>query len=503
MQARKVITRLKVTNFRGIKALDMAVGEGATIAQGANREGKTSVLNALRAALAAVDIGADAIRHGHDSAEILVDMDHVSVRRAITRKGTSLTVSKDGFLAPKPQSFLSELLGSSPLDPVDLMTLKPKERRAKILEALPCSVTREQLLTWCPELPADLDVSGHGLEVIERARKLVYDQRTHQNSRAKDAAEEARRARGLVGDVTAVLLGPSVAAATEALADASRLNVRIGLRIEQAAEQTKKSERAREAIARKRDAAKQLRDNADKPVETSSLLADMDRYSAKIADLRAQLASVEAAHTEVVRAHERAERSNSSRAASMRDAVAHEDSALELERSLADQTVTAPTSDEIAAVRNATIKAQAELAQAHGAEALRKQLQAALDLEAKAAQEAGRATLLDAWVKALTNDAPRAIAATDSVPGLTLEGDDVLLDGTSLDALSGAEQMRLCVQIAKRASAKGKFLVVDGLERLDVDQFQSFIKEATADSWQLVASRVTSGALEFLHLTAD
>jgi hypothetical protein len=187
----------------------------------------------------------------------------------------------------------------------------------------------------------------------------------------------------------------------------------------------------------------------------------------------------------------------------MRDAVAHEDSALELERSLADQTVTAPTSDEIAAVRNATIKAQAELAQAHGAEALRKQLQAALDLEAKAAQEAGRATLLDAWVKALTNDAPRAIAATDSVPGLTLEGDDVLLDGTSLDALSGAEQMRLCVQIAKRASAKGKFLVVDGLERLDVDQFQSFIKEATADSWQLVASRVTSGALEFLHLTAD
>lgn len=64
-----------------------------------------------------------------------------------------------------------------------------------ILAALPVSVTIEQLREWVPTIPANFDVSGHGLEVVERVREIAYNQRTKANTAAKDARGEADRAK--------------------------------------------------------------------------------------------------------------------------------------------------------------------------------------------------------------------------------------------------------------------------------------------------------------------
>jgi hypothetical protein len=124
--------------------------------------------------------------------------------------------------------------------------------------------------------------------------------------------------------------------------------------------------------------------------------------------------------------------------------------------------------------------------------------------ESKAQEAEAEAERLDKMVKALTDDAPRELLSScDGIPGLALVGDDITLDGVSLDGLCGAEQIRFAVQVAKRANAKTKILVVDGLERLDPESYDEFVREATSDGWQLLASKVDRGAMVVEAISAD
>jgi hypothetical protein len=97
-------------------------------------------------------------------------------------------------------------------------------------------------------------------------------------------------------------------------------------------------------------------------------------------------------------------------------------------------------------------------------------------------------------VKTLTHDAPAALLkASNAIPGLAIDGDTILLDGRDIEKLSGAEQMRFAVDIAKRLNASTKLLLCDGLERLDPEQCEKFLAFATADGWQLICTKVAGG----------
>src|SRR5262245_4802945 len=140
------ITRLEIHNYGGVKDLEIAVPAAGAVIKGGNARGKSSVLKAIGAALAAQGVGPEAIRKGEDGAEILVDLDAIRVRRAITAKGSSLTVTNaDGDNWRKPQTRLNEILGSCPLDALSFFLAKPEERRTQVLEALPVQVTAEDV----------------------------------------------------------------------------------------------------------------------------------------------------------------------------------------------------------------------------------------------------------------------------------------------------------------------------------------------------------------------
>jgi hypothetical protein len=55
--------------------------------------------------------------------------------------------------------------------------------------------------------------------------------------------------------------------------------------------------------------------------------------------------------------------------------------------------------------------------------------------------------------------------------------------------------MTFAVDLCKRLNAKAKILVVDGLERLDPERLEAFVKTATAGDWQLLATKVDAGEL--------
>jgi hypothetical protein len=497
------LTKLVVRNYRGIESREDVIGEHGAIASGANGKGKTSILRAIRAALAGNDIGPDAIRIGADSAEILVNVDDVSVRRAISRRGSTLTVERDGFAARKPQTFLSELLGLAPLDPLDLLLLKAKDRRARILEALPCTVTREQLASWAPDLPRSFDLDGHGLDVVERARKLYYDRRALANATSKKSGEAAHAAIDAIGGAERVselaAATPNVPAAQQAVESARRHQQRLDVRAEEARAASERTEATRQRALGLRERAATERETASNTSVTDADIeaarADLVTKEAEVDRLTGLLQEAESARRHSDKYHDDLIEQRDASARHAQQAVDLDRQASDLEASVA-AGIAVPSAEEIASASDAVTQAAVALAAAQGSAKLAREAKLAKELLETAAADAAEAARLDAAVKRLSNDAPRELFATsETIRGLSLEGDDVLLDGVSLDGLCGAEAMRFCVEVARRANAKAKFLVVDGLERLDPEQSDAFVKDATRDGWQLIATRVDRGDL--------
>jgi hypothetical protein len=193
------ISRIRIKNFRGLEFLDVEIPPAGAIFKGSNGKGKTSAINAIRAALAARDVGPDAIRIGAEKAEILIDADDLTIRRLITPKTSSVRVENAaGDQKRAPQTFLKELLGSSPLDPLDLYLAKPAEQREMVLKAMPIRCTIEDLWRWIPEhlrdrvnlmlaaksfQPMPLETS-HGLDVVDLFHGVAYELRREANAEA-------------------------------------------------------------------------------------------------------------------------------------------------------------------------------------------------------------------------------------------------------------------------------------------------------------------------------
>lgn len=486
------ITRLRILNYRGVRALDEKIGPAGAIFRGKNGGGKTSILRAIRAALAAQDIKADAITIGEERAEILIDIDDVSAQRVITQKTTDVKVSRGGMFASKPQTFLNELLGNAALDPLDLFLEKKDRRRAIVLEALPVRVTREQLRVFAP-VGDDVDVSGHGLEVLERLRKHYYDLRTSANKTSDEAKREHSRLTALV--LPTIDDAPTVAVAEKTLADAQREASRLADQEESANALEKRQAAARRSVADMRLAAGQLRVDATTIGRSDEAVvrAKADVLKLEIDELRKTLLGKQRDHAALVAELDQCIDANAQASALRGSADAKEQGATEIEATL-NATAAYVTPEQIADIESRVTKAREDVTLANTAAArieLRRQADAA---GAKHHEAQKAADELDAIVKRLTHDAPLALAkSSDAIPGLVLEGDRLLIDGVDIDKVSGAEQMRFAVTVAKRLNAKSKILVVDGLERLDPENIDRFLAMATEDAWQVIATKVDRG----------
>jgi predicted ATP-dependent endonuclease of OLD family len=479
-----MITRIAIRNYRGIVLREVTPGPGGLVARGKNGAGKTSLLRAVSAALEGKDIGPDAIHQGADKAEIVVDIDNLSIRRAITAKGSQLTVKTvDGDTKSKPQAFLSALFGSS-IDPCALFLAKPKERVAIVQAAIPCTVTEDEIRSqWAPDLPRGTDCSGHGLDAIARVRDWYYEKRRDANSVAKNARSEAHlRAADVVQPAPDA---PFLPTAEKMLRDArTRLADLEGMR-RAADAHADRSAGLREKIVKLRATAA-TRYAAD---DVDERRATVDVTKARIARLEEQLREARAALVTDEDALRTALEQNKA-------ADAAEQQAAEIETMLADTAPEAVSDALLDQAKAEIVVAEQAYAAAHTADRAAVAAQRATEAEARAGAAEEEAARLDRIVKALTEDAPRAIVAkVGGIEGLSIDGDDVALDGVRFDGLCGAEQVMFAVDIAKRANAKGRVLVVDGLERLDPEQERVLIEHATRDGWQLFATAVSGDAL--------
>lgn len=498
------ITRLRIKNFRGIEAREIDVPPTGVLVKGHNGAGKTSVLKAIRAALASTDVGVDAIRHGADEAEILVDLDVLSVRRAIRSNGnTSLSVrDPDGTVRPKPQTVLNDLLGNAAFDPLDFYLAAKKDRRRMLLEAMPISVTVERLRAWVPTLQDSYPCRGHGLEVLERLHADYYERRHEANAIAKRARDDADRARDAAEQASAGvdLSGPTIEQARQAERDAQAQIATLEARAAQARAAAERVDAARAQVAALRQRATEARALAATTVAEAQIDAaksSLRDATARVDSLRQQLAAAERAQSDASTALIALERQAADARAAAARAADLDAQASAVETTIA-AAVTGPTPAELQAAQDALVAAQLASFAADSATAARAAFEHATAQSALATDAETTAAALDKIVASLRDDAPRALfAEQNGIAGLAIEGDDILLDGVKLDGLCGAEQMGFAVEVARRANARAKILVVDGLERLDSTQLEHFVTAATRDDWQLIATRVADGDVVF------
>lgn len=109
---------------------------------GENAQGKTSVLDALEAALGGKDaVLADPVRHGAESAEIRIALTPddgsptLVARRRVAQDGSSTLELRDDLGAVKsPQTLLDKLIGARFLDPLRWLRLDAGDQRKRLLE---------------------------------------------------------------------------------------------------------------------------------------------------------------------------------------------------------------------------------------------------------------------------------------------------------------------------------------------------------------------------------
>jgi hypothetical protein len=163
------IVRLTAEAFQRLTAVEIEPDGSLVIVAGRNAQGKTSVLDAIEAALSgrAASKIKKPIKDGETRARVELVFEDFTVERSWSASGSKLKVTSNaaGRLEyPSPQKMLDSFLGKLSFDPLDFANADPKAQVATLLSVVDL-----------PFDPVELD----------RQRQEAYDQRTIVNREVK------------------------------------------------------------------------------------------------------------------------------------------------------------------------------------------------------------------------------------------------------------------------------------------------------------------------------
>ena len=488
------VTAVTIRDVLGAHELALEPGRITRIS-GRNGSGKTTVLQAVQAALGRGSLGklARVDPSGEETApEVVLVLEGEGEAFRVERSGDRVRVRRRvGDTAgledvPRPQEFLAGLFDASSASPVRFLTAPDKDRALLLLEALPLQLDREALLlamgVRADEVPPP--VAGlHPLEEISVIRDAVFRARTGVNRDAKGkaaAAEQTRR--------NAPAAAPADVSAEVAALDSSTSILAIDL----AREEAEADARERQALA---DADATVRLEEERVVGEFKTFAARERkeHETRAAAIRAEaerrvaedLAGVEA-KLEARRVVDDAELDRATRAAEETSAKARH------ARTAARQTAQARR-DELQASRERLVALRGQLEASAKARALHDQAaqfdREAEQLEAEAARLTAALDALDVHRRRLADDLP--------IPGLSIEDKTIRVAGVPFDQLNTAQRVKVAVQVATLRAQRQRLPIVfvDGAEALDQEHFDALVAELKRAGVQAFVARVTDDEL--------
>jgi len=467
------VMSLEVQDVLGVREFGMEPGN-ITVIHGKNATGKTSAIEAIKSAMGGGSL-AKIARIDSDGEEvdpkIVIVMDREDGKRyriEKNAKGTRVRAQVEdtaGFEdVPRPQMFLNGLFDGHLSNPIEFLRAPDKDRVIMLLGAMPVDFDRDAL--WEAMGIAKSDVSPvpeglHPLQELALIRESVFRERTGVNRDAKAKAESAEQTRR---NVPAVL-------PDNLEGDINKLDEEI---TEKDTEITKRIEKA------KSDCSLKIQEIESKyEGERDSLTVDFRQWESeqraelerKIRERKDQLAEKSAelttdANNEIKEVQK------------TRDMV--------LDEAFADQKGVEDKRTELAQLREQnkmSLKSQA--------------------LHEQAIQFDNEAEELKKWSQVLS-DAIEAVDATRRemasnlpIPGLSIEGKQIMVDGVPFDQLNTAKRMETAVRVSCLRARKHPLPVVwvDGAEALDSENFKELTKHLEKEGVQAFIGKVDEGEL--------
>jgi len=200
------VTQIKIKNILGIEDLTITPG-AVTKITGKNGSGKTSTLEAIKAALKG---GHDAtlLRNGAEKGEVVILFDDGGqITKTITADRSEVKVRQDGRLVKNAATALDELRDAVSVNPIEFLTADRKRRLQILLESIHFDITDEQL---SDAAGFQCRVGSDALAMVDTVRKGVFDERTGINRAIKEKANTIDQLsqsvpQNVVGDVDAEL----------------------------------------------------------------------------------------------------------------------------------------------------------------------------------------------------------------------------------------------------------------------------------------------------------
>jgi len=492
---------VEIEQFMGVQSAKFSVGTAGVQFIGESKSGKTSLANGIYAALKSRGFGPEYICDDADRWRVLLKFDTATVETIVRRNGTK-SVKVDGLGPGSPQAKLDACFPDL-IDPLKLASDTSAERRRKVLAAMPATATEEDARNWTGEA-WEIEEGKHGLEVVAEMHGHYYALRTKANTAVEDAKHALKlaqdKADGLakpehVG-VVVLLPGEEDAPVREAQWQVEALEQRR----QQAESVARRTERTRAKISDLRAEA----DAEDAAGHAPVPAAVMDGLLASKDAAWAALKEAERAFEQADRAVERAKLQQAEHAKSDAKSAALRAQARELEATLTETAIAAPTAEEVAAATQAVTTAQAKADLIRSARAAHDAQASAGALADELESAKAEAKRLDDIVKRLDHDAPAELAKrANMIPGLTFVDDDIALDGHVFKLLSESEKTELCVDLVKRIAPDGKLLRVDKMEQMDPALREQFIRRAKRGGWQIIGTVVEAGQLRIVGIDAD
>lgn len=499
-EGRTHILAIRASNVKSVRALEITdIGDVLEI-RGDTGQGKTTILESIRAALSGIDPGM--IRNGADSAEIVLDLTGAKVSRILKAgegEKDKLRVTREpgGTPMPRPTDFLRALAGTNVFDPLEFalmgggdskgLTERLRSQRRMLLEALPATLDKARVVAFIkehvPEAVPDLkdwktgaiDFNAHALEVSTALASAFAEWRTGINAQAAEAkraldAAEALAPKDEPAGTYDQLRNASIADADDVVRREADVRSREGVLSRKASVEARLAE-ARVGLPASLDEAK--RSEAAWALRTTEAKRLCD-------DLREKLRAAENAFAEAHQGHLEAERIVSRFAA-----------VTELERTLAgiDEEL---AGNPVAELETAKRKAEASAA----ALVARRRWEDAQAARKESEDHAARAARFDRLVALFRDTVPKAIIAEVEMPvdGLAVTDGVVTLNGIPLHKLGTSQALSVAVAVAIRTNPQTGFLCIDRAESLGRKDWLAIREAAKREGVQVLATFVDPDA---------
>ena len=428
------ISKITISNILGIESLELSP-QGFTQISGPNGTGKTSVLEAIKAATGS---GSDAtlLRKGAEKGEIVLVLDDgMEIAKSVTATGSTTSVRRDGKKQPRPVEAIKALTDSLSVNPIDFLLSPKKDRVKALLEAMPLEADAAHL-----EEISGVKVKAapglHALHVINQVHQQVYDERTGTNRAIKEKANTIAQLEAAV---------PPQPEGVEGDEETLEHNLR---------QAESDCDHTLGRIQTKLDGL-----NTDAQTQVSLLRADAQAKIDEIKELTQK--AIDAVNEGLAE--------NTAKANTARENARNKFT-----------TAAAPINTQLAAIRNDREASGRRKQTLETIENLGTEL-------AELKEDAERQTTALTSIEQYKSD----LLAALPIPGLEVKDGEILRDGIPFDRLNTAQQVEVAVEIAKLRAADLGVVCVDGLELLDTNTLAAFKESALASGLQLFITRVS------------